>query len=118
MRNSTFWSTLLIAVGLGLVVVFVFYPERAAVAYGQVMHMINPRRVDVVKLEYTMADPARARGWQAMRSYDSAEECLPALARDYSRDTSLGGQVGALRCVAYNRRGELVQVLRIKEAGS
>jgi hypothetical protein len=115
MRNSTFLSTLLIAAGLGIAVLFVFFPQQAADVVSDARALMNSKHADIVKLEYSAADPARSRGWQALRSYEKAEECLPALTRDYSRDVTIPMAIGALRCVAYRRTGEFVQVLKVHQ---
>ncbi|QCK87977.1 hypothetical protein E8L99_20580 [Phreatobacter aquaticus] len=115
MRNSTILTTFLVAVCLGLAVLVLFFPSQVDQVVSSARAYMNPKHADIVRLEYTAADPSRARGWQSMRSYGTAEECLPALTRDYSRDLTIQGPIGMLRCVAYRKTGELVQVLKIHQ---
>jgi hypothetical protein len=115
MRNSTLWSTGIIAAGMILAVMLLFFPERAGDIFNAARSFVDPDHVAAAKLEYIATDPARSRGWQALKSFDTSAGCLAALPRDYSKDVTVTAPIGSLRCATYRNNGSLIQVVQTRQ---
>jgi hypothetical protein len=114
MRHSTILTTLLLALLGAAVTLFMFFPGEAALVTGSVRRMIDPKRPDLVRLEYIAVNPEQSRGWRTLRVLERGDQCLPLLDRNHSRDPALAGPIGALRCVSYRKDGEMIEVLETR----
>lgn len=111
MRNSTIFATLTFGVVCSLIAFVLFFPREVDLVTGSLRRMVNSTHADFVRLEYITADPQISRGWRTLRVVRTREECLPLLALDHSRDPTLAGPIGSLRCTSYLNSGEPVQIL-------
>lgn len=114
MRHSTILTTLLLATLGAAVSLFIFFPREAALVTGSVRRMIDPKRPDLVRLEYITANPELSRGWRTLRVVEKPEQCLPLLEQNHARDPGIAGPLGALRCVSYRKDGEMIEVLQTR----
>jgi hypothetical protein len=114
MRHSTILTTLLLALLAAAATLFVFFPGEAALVTGSVRRMIDPKRPDLVRLEYITVNPEQSRGWRTLRSFERGGECLSLLDHNHARDPGLAGPIGALRCVSYRKTGEMIEVLQTR----
>lgn len=112
MRNSTVLTTLFIAIAVCAFSLYTFFPQETSVVTGSVRRIINPKHHDLVRLEYIAVNPERSRGWRTLRTLQTAEECLPLLALDYSRTPDIAGPIGSLRCTGYETGGKMREVLK------
>lgn len=114
MRHSTILTTLLLALLAAAVSLFLFFPGEAALVTGSVRRMIDPKRPDLVRLEYMTVNPEQSRGWRTLRVLERPEQCLPLLDKNHARDPGLAGPIGSLRCVSYRKDGEMIEVLQTR----
>lgn len=111
MRNSTILATITFGAVCSLIAFVLFFPREVELVTGSLRRMVNSTHADFVRLEYIAADPQISRGWRTLRVVRTREECLPLLGIDHSRDPTIAGPIGSLRCTSYLNSGEQVQIL-------
>jgi hypothetical protein len=114
MRDNTFLTTLLVAIGGMVIALFVFFPGEASLMTGSVRRMIDPKRPDLVRLEYITANPELSRGWRTLRVVERPEQCLLLLDHNHAHDPHVPGPLGSLRCVSYRKNDEMIEVLQVR----
>lgn len=114
MRHNTTLITMLVAFGGMVIGLFVFFPGEASLMTGSVRSMIDPKRPDLVRLEYITANPELSRGWRTLRVVERPEQCLQLLDHNHAHDPQIPGPLGSLRCVSYRKNDEMIEVLQIR----